>query len=68
MLEVSEETAPSILYMLGGIDAKLNSLITIASAHDKRLQSTERKLYVGSGGIAVACAFIVPKLRAVLGL
>lgn len=64
----SDEPAPSILYMLGGIDAKLTTVLTVLTAHERRLQSTERKLWVGSGAIAVAGAVIVPKLRMVLGL
>lgn len=53
--------------MIGRIDANVQALVRNSAAHDARITTVERRQWVTSGGIAVAVAILMPKVRAFLG-
>jgi hypothetical protein len=53
---------------LGRVEAKVDLLLDHATKADRRIASMERKMWWGSGAMAVLMAIVVPKIRTILGM
>lgn len=65
---MSPDTEARLLEDVGAIKAKVETLLGHAESQGKRVGAIEKKMWYGSGAIAVVAAVIVPKLRATFGV
>lgn len=65
---MTPKTEERLLLDVGAIKANVDQLLEHAKDHGKRISAVERKMWWGSGAIAVLAAVVVPKVRATLGL
>lgn len=53
---------------LGRIETKVDTVISRLDGHDTRLASVEKRQWFTAGGVSLAVAMLVPKLKTILGL
>ena len=61
-------TDPDIARSLGRMEGKLDMLIDRFDKVDERVGAIEKKQWYHSGALGFAALFLVPKVRATLGL
>lgn len=57
-----------VVRSLGRLEGKVDMLIDMHKADALRLTSAEKKIWYHTGALGLAVLFIVPKMRAVMGL
>jgi hypothetical protein len=65
---MSPETEARLLEDVGAIKANVEHLLGQREEPRARIGAIERKMWWGSGAVAVVAAVIVPKVRATLGI
>lgn len=68
MSDMSDLERGHIREALGRIEAKVDTAVDLLNSHSTRIAAVEKRQWYTAGGISLAIALLVPKIKTLLGL